>query len=166
MLFRSGTFIDTIVICTMTGLAIVIAFYVGPDASGVGSLQGVEITSAAFSKTLSAAGEIIQYVLMLCLVFFAFTTILGWDYYSERCIEYLCNGKSKVVYLYRVLYIVAIAIGPYMTVESVWTIADITNGLMAIPNCISLIALSGVASRVTKEFFNKYPTLESEQLHN
>ena len=95
-------------------------------------------------------------------MFFAFTTILGWDYYSERCLEYLTNGKLKAVMAYRIIYIIAVAIGPYMTISQVWTIADITNGLMAWPNCIALIVLSGVAAKTTQDFFKKYPTLESE----
>lgn len=158
----TGTFIDTIVICTMTGLAIVIAFFTGSDAAGIGELKGVAITAAAFNKVLGGDGHSVQFLLMLCLIFFAFTTILGWDYYSERCLEYLTKGNMKLVLIYRVLYIVAVFIGPYMTISAVWTIADITNGLMAIPNCISLIALSGVAATTTKDFFTRYPTLESE----
>ena len=154
-----GTFIDTIIICTMTGLAIVIAFYIG-DGNGVGDLKGVAITSGAFTRVLGGDGHSVQFLLMICLIFFAFTTILGWDYYSERCLEYLTNGKMKLVMLYRILYIVAVFIGPYLTVSEVWTIADITNALMAIPNCVSLIALSGLTARMTKEFFKKYPTLE------
>ena len=100
---------------------------------------------------------------MICLVFFAFTTILGWDYYSERCLEYLTNGRMKLVMIYRVIYILAVFIGPYLTVSEVWTIADITNGLMAIPNCIALIILSGVVAKMTKDYMDKYPTLESEK---
>lgn len=92
---------------------------------------------------------------MLCLVFFAFTTILGWDYYSERCLEYLTGGNMKVVKAYRWLYIFAVFIGPYMTVKAVWTIADIFNGLMALPNMIALFALSGVVTDETKRFFQK-----------
>ena len=90
---------------------------------------------------------------MLCLVFFAFTTILGWDYYSERCLEYLSGGNMKHVKIYRWIYILAVFIGPYMTVSAVWTIADIFNGLMAIPNMIALFALSGVVAKETKDFF-------------
>ena len=97
---------------------------------------------------------------MLCLAFFAFTTILGWDYYSEKCLEYLTNGKMGVVMVYRILYIVAIAIGPYFTVTTVFDIADIFNGLMAIPNCVALIVLSGVVAKETKAYFDKYPTLQ------
>ncbi len=156
-----GTFIDTIIICTMTGLSIVIAFYVG-GGEGVGELKGVAITSGAFSKVLGGDGHSVQFLLMLCLIFFAFTTILGWDYYSERCIEYLTKGKMGIVKGYRILYILAVFIGPYLTVSEVWTIADITNGLMAIPNCISLIVLSGLVARTTKDYFKRFPTLESE----
>ena len=96
---------------------------------------------------------------MLCLVFFAFTTILGWDYYSEKCLEYLTKGNMKVVKVFRWVYILAVFIGPYFTISQVWTIADITNGLMAIPNCVSLIVLSGVAAKETRDYFNKYPKL-------
>lgn len=156
-----GTFIDTLIICTMTGLAIVIAFYIG-DGSGVGELKGVAITSRAFSRVLGGDGHSVQFLLMICLIFFAFTTILGWDYYSERCLEYLTNGKMGIVKFYRLLYIAAVFIGPYLTVNQVWTIADITNGLMAIPNCVSLIALSGLTAKMTREYFNKYPRLEDE----
>lgn len=155
-----GTFIDTIIICTMTGLAIVIAFYTGTDAAGAGDLEGIALTSAAFSKVLGGDGRSVQFLLMLCLVFFAFTTILGWDYYSERCLEYLSKGNMKIVKIFRWLYIAAVFIGPYFTIKQVWTIADITNGLMAIPNCISLIVLSGVAAKETKDYFNRYPTLQ------
>ena len=155
-----GTFIDTIIICTMTGLAIVIAFYTGTDAAGAGDLEGIALTSAAFSKVLGGDGRSVQFLLMLCLVFFAFTTILGWDYYSERCLEYLSKGNMKIVKIFRWLYIAAVFIGPYFTIKQVWTIADITNGLMAIPNCISLIVLSGVAAKETKNYFNRYPTLQ------
>jgi len=156
----TGTFIDTIIVCTMTGLAIVIAFFTGENASGTGDLQGVAITSAAFSKVLGGDGHSVQFLLMICLVFFAFTTILGWSYYSEKCLEYLTNGKMGVVKVYRILYILAVAAGPYLSISAVWTIADITNGLMAIPNCIALVVLSGVAARSTKEYFDKYPTLK------
>ena len=155
-----GTFIDTIIICTMTGLAIVIAFYTGADAAGAGDLEGIALTSAAFSKVLGGDGRSVQFLLMLCLVFFAFTTILGWDYYSERCLEYLSKGNMKIVKIFRWLYIAAVFIGPYFTIKQVWTIADITNGLMAIPNCVSLIVLSGVAAKETKDYFNRYPTLQ------
>ena len=156
MVNMTGTIIDTLIICTMTGLSIVLA---GGDVWNSGA-TGAALTSKAFSAILGGDKVSVQFLLMACLVFFAFTTILGWDYYSERCLEYLTNGMMKLVMLYRILYIVAVFIGPYLTVSEVWTIADITNALMAIPNCVSLIALSGLTARMTKEFFKKYPTLE------
>ena len=163
----TGTFIDTIIVCTMTGLSIVIAFasngtFTLPVNAAGEALKGVDLTSAAFNSVLGGDGRSVQFLLMICLVFFAFTTILGWDYYSERCLEYLSNGKMKLVMIYRIVYIIAVAIGPYMTISQVWTIADITNGLMAWPNCVALILLSGVAARTTNDYFNRFPTLESE----
>lgn len=143
-----GTVIDTLVICTMTGLCIVIT---GTWDMG---LEGVTVTDKAFQMGLPLPDQLCSFLLMVCLVFFAFTTILGWDYYSERCLEYLCGGKLKVVKVYRWLYILAIFIGPYMTVKAVWTIADIFNGLMAIPNLIALVALSGVVVAETKVYFD------------
>lgn len=156
-----GTFIDTIIICTMTGLAIVIAFYTGSDANPDHGLTGIALTTAAFNKVLGGDGRSVQFLLMICLVFFAFTTILGWDYYSERCLEYLSGGNMKVVKVFRVLYIFAVLIGPYFTISQVWTIADINNGLMAIPNCISLIMLSGVAAKETKKYFDSKKELKA-----
>nr|MCQ2588718.1 alanine:cation symporter family protein [Treponema sp.] len=152
-----GTFIDTIIICTMTGLAIVIAFYIPglPEDPSIQGVVGAPLTSAAFTKVLGGDTVSVKYLLMICLIFFAFTTILGWDYYSERCVEYLTKGNKDVVMIFRVLYIVAVFIGPYLTISAVWTIADITNGLMAIPNCISLILLSGVAAKETNKYFEK-----------
>ncbi len=142
-----GTVIDTLIICTLTGLTIVIT-----GAWDMG-LEGVAVTTKAFQSGLPIPGNIAGFILMICLVFFAFTTILGWDYYSERCLEYLTNGNLKVVSVYRWLYILAIFIGPYMTVSAVWTIADIFNGLMAIPNLIALVALSGVVVAEVKRYF-------------
>ncbi|MEQ2678738.1 alanine/glycine:cation symporter family protein [Enterocloster citroniae] len=146
----TGTFIDTIVICTMTGLSIVLT-----GAWQVEGLTGVAITNYAFNSGLPLPAIVSSFLLMLCLVFFAFTTILGWDYYSERCLEYLTGGNMKVVKAYRWLYIFAVFIGPYMTVKAVWTIADIFNGLMALPNMIALFALSSVVTDETKRFFQK-----------
>ena len=144
-----GTFIDTIVICTMTGLAIVIT-----GAWDMG-LEGVAVTTKAFQMGLPFPEEVASFILMLCLVFFAFTTILGWDYYSERCLEYLTNGNMKAVKVYRVVYIACVFFGPFMTISAVWTIADIFNGLMAIPNLIAVLALNGVVVAETKKYLNK-----------
>lgn len=146
----TGTFIDTIIICTMTGLSIVLT-----GAWKVEGLEGVEVTTYAFNSGLPIPAGASSFVLMLCLVFFAFTTILGWNYYSERCLEYLFDGERKYIKVFRWLYILAVFIGPYMTVTAVWTIADIFNSLMAIPNMIALFALSGIVVKETKDFFQK-----------
>ena len=172
----TGTIIDTLIICTMTGLAIVLAFYGDIIAPGGmvyemkdnvltlvpkwnGGLEGSQLTAAAFSRVLGGDNKSVKFLLMVCLAFFAFTTILGWDYYSEKCLEYLTNGKMKLVLIFRILFIIVVAIGPYFKVEEVFKIADITNGLMAIPNCISLIFLSGVVARETQKYFEKFPKL-------
>lgn len=146
----TGTFIDTIIICTMTGLSIVLT-----GAWQVDGLEGVEVTTYAFQQGLPFPNEVASFILMVCLIFFAFTTILGWDYYSERCLEYLSGGKMKAVKVFRWIYILAVFIGPYMTVSAVWTIADIFNGLMAIPNMIAIFALSGIVVKETRDFFKK-----------
>lgn len=146
----TGTFIDTIIICTMTGLTIILT-----GAWNVPGLEGVQITNRAFADGLPISDSLSAFILMICLVFFAFTTILGWNYYSERCLEYLSNRNQKLVKIFRWLYIAAVFIGPYMTVSVVWNIADIFNGLMAIPNLVALIALSGVVAKETREYFDK-----------
>ena len=143
-----GTFIDTIVICTMTGLTIVIT-----GSWNIG-LEGVSVTTRAFQMGLPLPAQFSSFILMLCLVFFAFTTILGWNYYSERCLEYIIGDKKNVIKAYKWLYILCIFIGPFMTVSAVWTIADIFNGLMAIPNLIALIALNGVVVSETNKYLN------------
>ncbi|MCI1999286.1 MAG: alanine:cation symporter family protein [Clostridia bacterium] len=146
----TGTFIDTIIICTLTGITIVIG-----EAWNKG-LEGVAVTTKAFQDGLSfISPSVISFVLMMCLVFFAFTTILGWDYYSERCLEYLTRGNKKAVKIYKYIYILAVFIGPYMTVAAVWNLADIMNGLMAFPNLVALIALNGVIVKETKNYFER-----------
>ena len=147
----TGTFIDTIIICTMTGLSIVITGAWQPELG----LEGAGITIYAFQNALPFPEQVGAFLLMLCLMFFAFTTILGWDYYAERCLEYLSGGKMGPVKVYRWLYIAAVFVGPYLTVKAVWTIADIFNGLMAIPNIIALLALSGVVAKETKSYFDR-----------
>ena len=152
----TGTFLDTIVVCTMTGLAIVLT-----GSWNIG-LEGVAVTTNAFQAGLPFAPAVSSFLLMICLVFFAFTTILGWNYYGERCLEYLSNGNMKAVLTYRYLYILAVFIGPFMTVSAVWTIADIFNGLMALPNLIALIALSGVVVAETRTYVTKLKNKEVE----
>lgn len=150
----TGTFIDTIVVCTMTGLSIVLTGAWDPRVTGE-ALQGVDVTTYAWQHGLPFDETFSAVMLMICLIFFAFTTILGWNYYGERCLEYLCGGKRRLIKGYRVLYIFAVLIGPYLTVSAVWDIADIFNGLMAFPNLLALFLLGGVVSKETKEYFNR-----------
>lgn len=151
LISMTGTFIDTILICTMTGLSIIMMGSWQDEA-----LEGVQVTTDAFTKGLGFLPDrAAAFILMLCLVFFAFTTILGWNYYGERCLEYLSGKNKKAVLVYRILYITAVFIGPYMTVSAVWTIADIFNGLMAFPNLVALFALNGVVAHDTKDYFKR-----------
>ena len=151
----TGTFIDTTVICTMTGLTIVLSGAWDPSLK----LEGVKITIEAFNRGLAFlphAGTIAPCFLMVALAFFAFTTILGWDYYSERCLEYLVGVKRQwAVKLYRLLYVLVVFIGPYLTVSVVWGVADVFNGLMAFPNLVALVLLSPVVVRTTRDFFQR-----------
>ena len=145
----TGTFIDTIVVCTMTGLSIVIT-----GSWNIG-LEGVAVTTNAFQHGLPFAPQVSAFLLMMCLVFFAFTTILGWDYYSERCLAYLSGSNKTALKIFRWLYIAAVFIGPYFTVSAVWVIADIFNALMAIPNLIALLSLSGVVVAETQSYLKR-----------
>lgn len=148
-----GTFF-TIIICLMTGLTIVLAETWRPELG----LEGANITIEAFTKGLAFLPNsdfTARLFIMVSLGFFAFTTILGWNYYAERCLEYLIGKKKSVIMTYRFLYIVVVAIGPYLTVSVVWGFADVFNGLMAFPNLVALILLSPVVWQTTKEFLAK-----------
>ena len=136
-----GTFIDTIVICTMTGLVLVV--------TGVwsGEPQGAAMTLSAFKAQLPF-GEVI---LSVCIVLFAFSTMLGWSYYGERCAEFLAG--PRIILPFRVLWIIGIFVGTQMSLDLVWKMSDALNGLMAIPNLIALVLLAPVVFRLTREYF-------------
>lgn len=142
----TGTFIDTIIVCNMTGMAIIMT---GAWQTGK---EGAAVTIHAFSKALPISSQAASFLLMICLVFFAFTTILGWNYYSERCLAYLLN-TDRYAKIFRLVYVGAVFIGPYLTVSAVWTLADICNGLMAFPNIIALALLTPVVFKETKSYF-------------
>jgi len=137
-----GTFLDTIVVCSMTALVIIMT---GVWTSGS---TGAALTTRAFDTGLSQVGGV---VVTIALMLFAFTTLLGWSYYGERCTEYLFG--VRVIKVYRVLWIIAIPIGAVGKLGIVWIIADILNGLMAIPNLIALIALSPLIFQLTRQHF-------------
>lgn len=148
-----GTFF-TIIICLMTGLTIVLAETWRPELG----LAGANITIEAFTRGLAFlpnSAYTAKLFIMVSLGFFAFTTILGWNYYAERCLEYLVGKRRSVIMTYRFLYIVIVAIGPYLTVSVVWGLADVFNGLMAFPNLVALIMLAPVVWQTTKEFLAK-----------
>jgi len=137
-----GTLIDTLFICTMTALVIMIS---GLWNSGE---TGAALSAAAFNSTLPDWGG---YLVSFGLMIFAFTTILGWSYYGERCAEYLFG--VKVIWPYRLLWIIAIPIGAVSSLEMIWLLADVLNGLMALPNLIALLVLSPLVFKLTREHF-------------
>lgn len=142
LISMTGTFIDTIIICTMTGLTIIVS------GQWLGELNGAELTQAAFATTY---GAFAPFLLTISLTLFAFTTIIGWNYYGERCWEYLFG--TKTIPVYRVCYIAVLASAVFLKLEAIWALADIVNGLMAIPNLIALLGLSGVIVSETKKYF-------------
>jgi AGCS family alanine or glycine:cation symporter len=135
-----GTFIDTIVVCTMTALVIILT------GSWTNGQTGVALTSDAFNTGLAQGGGV---VVTMALILFAFTTLLGWSYYGERCAEYLFGVRA--IQPFRILWVIAIPIGAMGNLGMVWTIADILNGLMAIPNLIALLALSPIIFHLTRQ---------------
>ncbi|SET37830.1 alanine or glycine:cation symporter, AGCS family [Oceanobacillus limi] len=144
-------FIDTIIVCSITGITIVMA-----DLAGSG-LEGGPLTSASFAAFLGDTGG---YIVTLGIVFFAFSTIVGWSYYGEKCFSYLFNDKA--IPIYRALFVFAILIGSVLTLDTVFAISDIMNALMAIPNLIGLLGLSGVVVYETNRFL-KVAKEEKEQ---
>ena len=138
-----GPFIDTIVICSMTALVIVLT---GAYTSGE---TGTDLTAKAFNLGISGFGK---YIVAFGIIFFAFSTAISWSYYGDRCIDYLF-GK-KMVTPYRVLYCILLPVGAYIKLEAVWAISDIFNAMMAWPNLIGLIFLSPVVIRMTREYFS------------
>ncbi len=139
----SGTFWDTVVICALTGLVIVSSVLAYPD---IDFQNGATLTKAAFSKIPVVGTPLLTFGLLT----FAFSTILGWCYYGERAVEYL-RGHSWVL-VYRVFYIAAVFAGSVIELSLVWNLADCMNALMAIPNLVSLLALSGVLIHETRKY--------------
>ena len=143
MIGMLGTFIDTILVCTMTALVIIIS---GAWTSGE---TGASLSTLAYGNSIPFG----EYIITFGLVIFAFTTILGWSYYGERCAEYIFG--EKVILPYRILWIIAAFVGASQKVNLIWILADVMNGFMAIPNLIALALLSPVIFKVTREYFSK-----------
>ena len=144
LISMTGTFIDTIIICSMTGLVLVLT------GAWHGDTAGAAMTGAAFSSLYGSIGGAL---LTISLALFAFTTILGWNYYGERAVLYL--GGMRAILPYRLVFIALIACGAFLKLEAIWVLADIVNGLMAIPNLIALIALSGIVVHETRHYLEK-----------
>lgn len=145
-----GTFIDTIIICTMTALVIVISSgWTQTDPVNGAQLSGAALTSFAFGNALPQVGE---YIVTFGIMLFAYTTLLGWSFYGERCAEYIFG--IKVIVPYRILWIILIPVGAVAQLDPLWLLADVMNGLMAIPNLIALLLLSPVIFKITREYFS------------
>ncbi|HFI2447912.1 TPA: alanine/glycine:cation symporter family protein [Streptococcus suis] len=145
LISMTGTFIDTLIICNLTGLSILVT-----GKWAVEGLAGAPLTQAAFASVFGQPGAL---ALTISLVLFAYTTILGWSYYGERCIEFLFGTKS--ILPYRLVFVTMVALGGFLKLDLIWTIADIVNGLMALPNLIALLALSSVIIKETRQYFAK-----------
>ncbi|HEM5174236.1 TPA: sodium:alanine symporter family protein [Streptococcus suis] len=145
LISMTGTFIDTLIICSLTGLSILVT-----DQWTTEGLAGAPLTQAAFATVFGNTGSI---ALTISLVLFAFTTILGWSYYGERCIEYLLG--TKAITPYRILFVIMVGLGGFLKLELIWIVADIVNGLMALPNLIALLALSPIIIKETRQYFRK-----------
>ena len=144
LISMTGTFIDTIIICSMTGLVLVLT------GAWHGDTAGAAMTGAAFTGLYGSIGGML---LTVSLALFAFTTILGWNYYGERAVLYLAGVRA--ILPYRLVFIALIACGAFLKLEAIWVLADIVNGLMAIPNLIALIALSGIVVHETRHYLEK-----------
>ncbi|MGT2771965.1 alanine/glycine:cation symporter family protein [Streptococcus marimammalium] len=144
LISMTGTFIDTLIICHLTGFAILVT------SSWQGDLNGAVLTQSIFSDNFGAIGSTI---LTICLVLFAFTTILGWSYYGERCINFLFG--AKFILPYRIIFVAMILLGGFLELEIIWIIADIANALMAMPNLIAILLLSPIIASDYKAYFKK-----------
>ncbi|NPE29823.1 sodium:alanine symporter family protein [Methanococcoides sp. SA1] len=142
LISMTGTFFDTIIVCTMTGIVLVMT------GSWTSEYEGAYMTSYAFTTGLESVGA---YIVGIGLIFFAFTTILGWNYYGERCVEFLVGVKG--IMPYKIVYILLVGGGVYLTLETIWILADIVNALMVIPNLIALLALRKVIASETRKYF-------------
>ncbi len=146
MITMTGALFSTIIVCSITGLVLAVTDVLGQTHSSGEVLNGAAMAITAFSSTLAGG----NYIVSIGLILFAFSTVIAWGYYGEKCFEYLFGERSIVIY--RILYTLIIIPGAALKMETAWLLADISNGLMAIPNLIALIALSGVIVAETKSF--------------
>ncbi|MDM1247039.1 MULTISPECIES: sodium:alanine symporter family protein [unclassified Acinetobacter] len=144
----TGTFIDTIIVCSITGIVLVMGYIMAGNSFGAET--GAVLTTQIFDRLLPGVGG---WIVTFGIIFFAYSTILGWCYYGEKCATYLLG--EKFVLIYRIIYIISVFVGTVATLDLVWLFADTFNGLMAVPNLIALLLLSGVIAKETKDFIAK-----------
>lgn len=152
-------FIDTLVICTMTGLVIVVSGNWGETRPA--DLEGAALTAHAFSQTLAESGSV---VVGIGLTLFAFSTMIAWSYYGDRCARFLFGERA--VLPYRVVFVVLVVVGATVPLQLVWNLADITNILMAAPNLLALILLAGLVKRLRDDYLARRPDSASTQAEN
>ena len=154
----TGTFWDTVVVCLMTGLVLVTTIMKNPNINMDSVTDGGQLTTLAFSQ-IPVLGPII---LVVGIITFAWSTILGWSYYGERCAQYLWGKKSLLPY--KLIFVAVVVVGPVLALDLVWTIADILNALMAIPNLIAVLLLSGVVARETKHYLKNLDEVDKTEI--
>lgn len=154
----TGTFWDTVVVCLMTGLVLVSTIMKNPDIDMIHVTDGGQLTTLAFAQ-IPVLGPVI---LVIGIITFAWSTILGWSYYGERCAQYLWGKKA--ILPYKILFVAVVVVGPVLALDLVWTIADILNALMAIPNLIAVLLLSGVIARETKHYLHHLDEVDTTEI--
>ncbi len=154
----TGTFWDTVVVCLMTGLVLVTTIMKNPSINMDSVTDGGQLTTLAFSQ-IPVLGPII---LVVGIITFAWSTILGWSYYGERCAQYLWGKKSLLPY--KLIFVAVVVVGPVLALDLVWTIADILNALMAIPNLIAVLLLSGVIAKETRHYLKKLDEVDKTEI--
>ena len=154
----TGTFWDTVVVCLMTGLVLVSTIMKNPAINMADITDGGKLTTLAFSQ-IPVLGPVI---LVVGIITFAWSTILGWSYYGERCAQYLWGKKA--ILPYKILFVAVVVVGPVLALDLVWTIADILNALMAIPNLIAVLLLSGVIAKETKYYLSHLDEVDTTEI--
>ncbi|WP_297232827.1 alanine/glycine:cation symporter family protein [uncultured Flavonifractor sp.] len=154
----TGTFWDTVVVCLMTGLVLVSTIMKNPSINMADVTDGGKLTTLAFSQ-IPVLGPVI---LVIGIITFAWSTILGWSYYGERCAQYLWGKKA--ILPYKILFVAVVVVGPVLALDLVWTIADILNAFMAIPNLIAVLLLSGVIAKETRHYLNHLDEVDTTEI--
>ena len=154
----TGTFWDTVVVCLMTGLVLVSTVMKNPAVDVSHMENGGEMTTAAFAQ-IPVLGPVI---LVFGIITFAYSTILGWSYYGERCAQYLLG--SKAVLVYKLVFVAVVVIGPVVDLNVLWTVADILNALMAIPNLVAVLLLSGVIAQETRRYIDHLDDIDHSEI--